>query len=88
MELHGETPRRHSEEYVVAKTAVGTSETTTVSNGRCSRCRKKSLLMVDCRYCHGSFCLHDRHPEVHQCQNLHPEKVVLERVEPKKIDKI
>jgi hypothetical protein len=37
---------------------------------RCHHCHKKSILQMQCSYCHFHFCVSDRLPEVHQCEAI------------------
>jgi hypothetical protein len=57
-------------------------------------CKGRSALIVgDCHYCHGHFCIYHRLPETHQCTSIeqcrllyhqrNETKLMSEKVEPK-----
>lgn len=48
---------------------TATASPSTVTNkksNRCSFCKKKQLIIVNCK-CGGNFCLTHKHPETHDC---------------------
>ena len=58
---------------------------------RCAMCNKKSLMNIECSYCHLMFCVTDRLPETHKCVSIHLSRknnLVLSKVSTPKIDKL
>lgn len=41
-----------------------------VKKKRCGHCRKHALILIECSLCHKEFCIYDRAPETHICQNM------------------
>ena len=62
------------------------------------KCRKKSLILTECRYCLKKYCLKHRFPESHQCtdyetgrlkdREIFSEKLISLKCEEEKINKI
>jgi len=44
-----------------------------ISSGRCFKCKKKKLILMDCS-CAYQFCIECRFPEVHMCSVDYIEK--------------
>ena len=60
---------------------------------KCNKCRKKSHIYFECTICEKIHCLKHRYPESHVCLTItetqkEEKKVKLEKIIPKKIDKI
>jgi len=58
---------------------------------RCAMCNKKSVMNIECSYCHLLFCVNDRLPETHKCVSIHLSRknnLVLSKVSTPKIDKL
>jgi len=93
MEL-GDTPCKQ-EEYPSPKVLSPAQQATVESSGpqkkktRCACCRKASFLLVECSMCHNHFCVPDRLPESHACQQIQGYKDItidLVKIAPSKID--
>jgi predicted nucleic acid binding AN1-type Zn finger protein len=87
MEIHGEILCHNTEECITPCHTTPCANEIVPRRTRCNLCNKKSLILIDCRHCHHSFCLADRLPEIHGC-NIRVESIVMERVIPSKLEKI
>jgi predicted nucleic acid binding AN1-type Zn finger protein len=58
---------------------------------RCCNCKKKTHIVFSCSICNKKHCLKHRYVDKHDCiesEDNIKEKLILEKVVPKKIDKI
>lgn len=61
---------------------------------KCNKCRKKTHIHFECTICEKTHCLKHRYPESHICLINTPDskkeedKVKMEKIIPKKIEKI
>lgn len=51
---------------------------------KCTHCKKKTHLTFTC-CCPGAFCVRCRTPEVHECKDFVPTKIVLVKVVAEKV---
>ena len=72
-------------------TEISKKNTTNPKKPRCHHCQKKSVLQMQCSYCHLHFCIADRLPEVHQCEAINlcqKNDLVLSKIAFSKLEKI
>lgn len=41
-----------------------------IKKKRCGHCRKNTLILIECPLCRKQYCIYDRTPESHACQNM------------------